>query len=282
MSVGKLLNSSVERDFQDLLNWFRRNRSLLLSATANGILPRTRPASPPVRAILLQDLFAGGEALAAVVEETVSLTNYQIDILGVNFVPESAFKLRGTQFIEQPNGQVQEIDLFDTDAIPVETTADELRDLIVSGSNGLLTNDDLKVSLGNPFSHSQLVLNELIEAPEDPDEDPKSYIGSWLITFVASRFTDSRIDLEAYEDVDNEVYMRGLSVIVARKTFDGDTGETITVRDVLEQARPNPLRPGVKVACIEFVDVGYGVIASSRRDMTINLSDTFEDINPGP
>mgnify|MGYP000241754166 CR=1 FL=1 len=280
------------RDLEDTVNWYRQIGQSSTTTLQGGT--RFRPRNqlrPPARAILLQDLWAGGHALAALLQAVESPRVFVVSVVGINFVPESAFMLQGTF---RPNPQLEDVPLFNnnddhnlTEPIPVTATAEEFKQILIRSSQGAMSlrSDELQVTLGNPLTHP-----ELVPPPEDSTRTPvstiasdgtdqlQSYTGCWVVEFTGYRFDQPDAVVELTVKEDDTTRMRGLSAVAIRKTFDRDTGIVEVVRDPLEIGQPTPLKAGVKVVLLDFLDIGYGVIASGYRDMTVDVGEAeFSD-----
>lgn len=243
----------------------------------------------PQRAILLQDLYGGSQALAQTCVYKPDANAWFVEVLGINPVPDSSFKLVfSVSSID--NGVPTELELFRTPKIPVVTDLNEMLNIIIIASGGIFTTANLKVSIGNPFTSEFLQIDA--EDTEDADklhEDvvlpdpmiagdlPKSYVGAWLI--YADYSGQGTLQIDAVEDPEDDCFMRGLSIAAIRRMVDVPAGELILVRDIFELARPNPARAGVKVGTLVYPDVGHGVICVGYRDFSVDIGSVaaFED-----
>lgn len=294
--------------FQGMLDWYRSQQSQSMRSPPRNGIPKNPLGypRPPQRAILLQDLFAGGSALAAILTAAESPRTFIVIVVGINFVADSAFRLSG--FVNSFGGSVNSgqplfADNNETAPIPVNTTADEMRDIILASANPNIpfSRNDINVTVGNPLVHRDLVYTAesllgqsgypsenspsvVTPDPDNPDDLPQSYTGIWIVEFRG--YFDKptlAVELESRTDNagnDDAAYMRGQSSIVVRKMFDVDTGETEIVRDALDIGMPTPLKAGTKVVLMDFVDTGYNVIASGFREMDIDTEETQNVTDP--
>ena len=228
----------------------------------------------PIRGYLLQNVYGNGTGAMQLAYRSQSKYASLLAIIGTNFVANSQFKLlvSGTSTSGSPSGG----ELFTTQAIDVESTADELKTklLLAAQAASLPVNgNDISVSLGNPMSSANLIIPPEGPPPEitvSPPDDPKSYVGVWLINFTGALARQySEITVEVVQDT--SAFMRGLSTVISRPVVDLPGTVIKPVFDVMNRPIDYPWMAGSLCGAINYPDLGYGIIWSDFRNQTIEL-----------
>lgn len=279
-------------DLQEAVDFVRNHGMRILQALSQPPERNQVRLRYPARAILLQDLYESGYALASIIQQVDTQRSFLVSVLGVNFVPESKFRLK----VSLVNGMQTAVDeLGTTEALNANASTEEVYRALLA-IIPFLPPDQLYVSIGNPYTSADLVRTaEIIQQSnlEDfPDATPLSYVGCWLIQFAADiRFprkfapTANSLPPQFLIEIAEEtadVRMKGLSAIAVRKLSDIDTNQRELVWDCIGIAKPTPLKAGVTVALIDFPGSGYGVIGSGYRDMSVDIQDDAEFVDPPP
>lgn len=256
-----------------------------------SLIPSNKPiyktqqaANPhPQRAILLQDLYGGARAAAQVCQLRASSSTWIVEVIGVNPVEGSEFKLEINEVSVDGSGTPIETVLYTTEKISVLSSADEVLGALIAASNRRFNNNNLKVYLGNPYQNDNIQTSPAYLHRDIPVQGsdlsapyPVTYIGMWVVHFLGAE--GDGLGITAIEDETDSTFMFGNSIIASRQTYDAPTEEVIIVRDVFELARPTPAKAGVKVSCLWYPDAGYCVNTIGYRDITVDQASTGEFI----
>ena len=250
-------------------------------------IPAGSPAyrSPaPVRGVLLQNVWGGQDGLMQLIGRDGVTSAFWVEIVGKNLSPTTnAFKLRlvGTNTDpEDPTNTASET-IGESLPIPFLTPAIELPSLLLPISD-LLTPENITVGIGNPyFSTDLLVYGDVIPAvaaqpakpgpPPVPAVDavpPSSLIGVWYVRIDSNVFPQyDLVTLEAF--LDDQAKITGLSAISCRPTLDLLSTETTIVTDCDYRTEAYPWQVGTIASCLDYTDVGFGIIRSTFRNFSI-------------
>lgn len=97
-----------------------------------------------------------------------------------------------------------------------------------------------------------------------------SYAGIWIIQMsgvLAKQY--SSLNFQVFQDAN--VYLRGLSTMVTQPTKDLVGDKPQIVSDIHNRPIDYPWAVGSMVACMFFLDIGYGIVSSDFRSQTISL-----------
>lgn len=276
----KFLTDSQLLRLGKVLDWAEIQMGLASSERSPEALPGRM--LPPVRGFLLQNVYSGGSGVLMLAKRLLVPNATQVNIIGKNYVPQSSFKLTllGTPK-NNPNPSQRQI--FTTGPISVVSRAEELSHiLLVAGqaANLPVNTSDFNVVLGNPVPSADLV--RLPDPTKQPEVDltkspPESYVGSWVI-YLTGVLTNQYNDLVFAVKQDNTAFMRGMSAITARPTVDIPSNTPQVVWDVNGRPVDYPWTAGSLCVAIHFVGLGYGIINTDFR----NLSITIPPPDPAP
>ncbi len=231
--------------------------------------------APPVRAILLQDCFEGKDAMALVVGRDNVTYGFYVELIGQNFIPTTnKFKLK---ILGQPptpanNLTPEPVELGTTGLIKASATADDMWQAL-SLIDTRLNRDNLVVMIGNPFSHDDLFANggAVVEpqTTNEPFTERNFPTGVWFIYIETPAFREF-VDMSIEIVVDEESHIGGLTNITIKKSFDLPSPEMTPVKDIDCRSEDFPWQAGTIVTCLDFADVGYGIIRSTARNMQVS------------
>lgn len=232
--------------------------------------------APPIRGYLMQNVYGNGSGAMQLAYRSESPYASSLSIVGRNYVESSQFKLKLSGVPVSGTTPVL-TELFITQPINVDSTADDLKTklLLAAGTASLpVRRTDISVSLGNPMSSTEFVLpldpNSTPEIVLSDTEDPKAYVGVWLIDFAGAltqQYSSLKIDVVQ----DTTAFMRGLSAIVSKQIVDLP-GETIQiVFDVMNRPIDYPWVAGSLCGAISYRDLGYGIMWSDFRNQEVNI-----------
>lgn len=232
--------------------------------------------APQIRGYLLQNVYGNGSGAMQLAYRSASKFASSLSIIGTNYVESSQFKLK-LSGVPVSGTSPAFVELFTTQAIDVDSTSEELKTKLLLAAQSMslpVQRNDITVSLGNPMSSTDFVIPiDQDLAPEivlSDIEDPKAYIGVWLIEFSGVLTQQySILTIEVVQDT--TAFMRGLSAIVSRPVVDLP-GETISiVFDVMNRPIDYPWMAGSLCGAVNYADLGYGIIWSDFRNQTISL-----------
>jgi hypothetical protein len=278
MSAGEVFltaTPAVAADIGAAAEWVRNNGGRVLQPHAFGIGDRSGGMPLACRAYLRQSLYLHNQALAEICEWDENLVAFNIEVLGMNPVPNSEFILKFGVKVPSSSGTTVN-PLFQTSAIDAMSTAEEMINKIWTASNGIFQVQDVSVIGGNPYHSYDLVTQPADQHPDvqthGNDPRPWTWLGQWHL-LLTDRFNKNLV-VEAVET--QQHYMRGISQISCQPTFDVPTGRLILVRDVMGMTLPGPARAGVKIQCQYYYDCGYAAVALGYRQMYLDMESGVE------
>lgn len=227
----------------------------------------------PIRGFLLQNIYGGGAGVMRLAYRTQQLNATQVDIVGVNFVANSKFKLK---IIGTPKSGANPTSgiLCTTAPIKVDSTASDIASallLAAQGQNLAVTRNDFQVALGNPASEPDLIQLENEQAELDfTVSPPETYTGSWIIS-ITGTLTKLYKELKIEPLEDTNAFMLGQSIITSRPIIDVPGTTNKVVFDLFNRPKEYPWKVGTLCVAIPFMDLGYGIIGSDFRDQTISI-----------
>lgn len=223
-------------------------------------------SQPPVRAILLQNVYGGQDGLASLVGRDSINYGFMVEMVGINSHPTAnTFKLRLTGYTDTPQSSTI---VGTTGPISCLATQVDMETALLVLSP-LLTADNVFVGLGNPYYDNDLILyGDVVPPLADTGDLAASYLGSWYISFNNSLFPFDSLFLDVV--FDSTTTMNGLTKVTSRTTYDLLSPETTVVTDLHYRDSTYPWRVGTTVLCQDFDDVGYGIISGTFRNMVLS------------
>lgn len=248
------------------------------------------PTPSNIIAYLMQDVGAGESALAAQLIRVSKRNQFKMDMYGVLPVGTPfPFRLKLYGVISL-NGVITRTELFTTDIIankvPVSATDTEVKAAILA--TGVIKDFELGVAFGTPFSNPLLVPNSFQARPDgalftyndyvpttiyDPAKSVlSSPLNTWLFAFNKLEWegTYGYLELTPFTADGNTKFADYNNLLVCRPVYEAWTGIYVKVTDMFHMAGPTPLKGGSRVICINFDDIGYGIVSAYQRDFDVS------------
>ena len=231
---------------------------------------RQKPPPQPIRGVLLQDVYDGQDGLMQLIGRDEGDSSFFIQIVGQNLKDTTnTFKLQLTGVLIAEDGT--ETQTVISLSAPLSCTISSF-DLAVAikGLSRVLTADNVSVGLGNPTYDEDLqVYGSVVDRVVKPYSPPASYVGAWFVDIDATPFFPAYdyLLLDAVQDSDTT--MNSLTAVVCTRVKDLLTPETELVTDVHNRTQAYPWQAGSIVVCMDFADIGYGIVSSTSRNMEI-------------
>jgi hypothetical protein len=230
---------------------------------------------PNIRGYLLQNVYSGGCGVMRLAQRLVVPNATQVTIVGVNYVPQSAFKLT-LQGIPKSQQNATAQSIFTTDAISVTSSAADMQSAIYNkaiASNLPVSPTDFIVTLGNPVPSPALI--QLSAPAVQPEVDftkspPESYVGSWVIN-ITGVLVNQFYSLGFVILQDNTAFMRGMSAVVAKPVVDVPSNTEQIVWDVNNRPPDYPWTAGSLCVASHFLGIGYGLMNTDFRNQSISI-----------
>lgn len=230
---------------------------------------------PPIVVSLLQPLSGGEEGLGLILERATVKNAFAVDLFGYyNLTPTFKFKLKVHSFPYGPDGNVlvnQGTVLATTGPIQIDTaTADTVRDALIA--TGAFATADIHVGGGNLITDPNLVNNEALRwniqtiQPNTLQKDVFSFAGKWFITFKAKRFVPVCLAVEPLRENGQAFAETSIQAVVSVRSTLVSSGMTELVRDIHMVPVTGPLVGGTVCACIDFPQIGYGILTAGTRE----------------
>lgn len=242
-------------------------------------LPRSSPGKvvTAVRGILLQNVYGGNDGLMLPIyrqaprDENGLLyrpKNFMIQIVGENnsVIPDNTFKLKLSGATRDPDtGNTSFTEIGTTTALSMNSTASDVLDALVLllQINPAFGYVNISVAVGNPYFDFDLV-SYGDDNIDSEDGLGKSYPGLWYVSF------DPRL-LPQYDYLvldAGAVTVTSLTSVIVTPTYELVATETTVVTDVYNRTKDYPWQIGTIVSCLDYADVGYGIVASSYRNFS--------------
>ena len=269
----ELLTHSQLMRLGRVMDWAEGQMGLSSAERPPESLPgRTQPN---IRGFLLQNVYSGGSGVMLLAKRLAVPNATQVCIVGVNYVPQSSFKLTLKGIPKtQPSSPV--LELFTTGPISVVSKAADLSyQLLVAAqaANLPVSPSDFNVSLGNPVPSAALV--RLPDPTKQPEVDmtkspPESYVGAWII-YLTGILTNQYTELSFIVKQDSTAFMRGMSAITSKPMVDIPSGTPQIVHDVNNRPQDYPWTAGSLCVACHFIGIGYGLMNTDFRNLAIAI-----------
>lgn len=222
-------------------------------------------SQPPVRAILLQNVYGGQDGLAALIGRDNITYGFLIELVGVNtHISANTFRLQLTGFHDTPESS-EVIGI--TPPINCVATQEDMQEALLA-IDDTLTPDDMVIGLGNPYYDNDLIVYGDVVPAETEDDIIASFVGSWYISFEPTHYEEyDSLSLDVV--FDETTTITGLTKVTSRLSYDLLSPETTVVTDMHYRDATYPWRVGTIVLCQDYDDIGYGIVSGSFRNMVI-------------
>lgn len=232
----------------------------LLESTPNG---PTFQQNRPIRGILLQDVYGGQDGLMSVIARDGGTQAYLISIVGINTYPNPTPLIPLNPFQLQLSGTdadgVTSI-ICTTAPISSVSTASDVQSAIVASSRLTIV---VSVGLGNPYFDPRLFQYGNVVAPQADGDYPASYLGMWYIKF------DDNLGFDSLSLAVVNQTATTLSNIVCIPILDLLSPGVEQVTDTSYRTKDYPWQAGSIVTCLDYSDIGYGIISSTARTIDV-------------
>lgn len=211
-----------------------------------------------------------------IMERTYVKNSLRLDMYGYfNLLPNFKFKLRVHTYPYNLDGTINAgaaAVLLTTDAITAATaTAETVKTALVN--TGAVAPSDVSIGGGNLIERNDLINNQALRwllqsqnvTPATPQDQLKSYIGTWFIKF-GSRFDGFSIAVEPLTESGGPFSQTQLQALISLRSTLIPSGVVTTVNDVFMVPVSGPLVGGTVVACVDFPGIGYGIISAGSRE----------------
>lgn len=228
---------------------------------------------PPIRCLLLQDCYNGSDALACPLGRDGINYGFMITVLGDNQLQTSnSFKIRlyGTKLSDAPitSGDIVTIGTSGVISV-ISQPSDWLAPL--QKITPQLDFTTFILNFGNPYYSEDLVLPFLgqqsdVSLPSSANPLPSTMLGTWFLRIDPNLFPqygDLNIDII----LDNDTSLIGLTALGVEKIYDLVGTDLTVVTDTMYRTASYPWQKGTIVQCIDFMDIGYGIIGGQTRSM---------------
>lgn len=229
----------------------------------------------PVRALLLQDCYDGKDALAVQLGRDGIHSGFLVSILGDNNLSYTqvspnnfTLKIIGIkQNLVTANDPADFVTLGVTS--PIAFNANE--DVFVTAFSKLdsrFSFENMQVLFGNPYIDSNLIpYGNIRSVTIDRVATLASPVGVWLIVINDNALPE----YVAFDIQLEEVNASSLSGVSVEEIFDLPISDTTVVTDIDYRTRQYSWQAGTIVTCLDFMDIGLGIIRSSTRNLNTTV-----------
>jgi hypothetical protein len=195
--------------------------------------------------------------------------SFYLEIVGKNpKVTANTFSLRLSGMMYDAAGELGvPLIIGESSTISCVSTSYDLAQAMYSIDRVRLNEGTLSIGLGNPlFDDSLEVYGDVVAASIEEDTQirtPASYfLGAWYINFPQALFPYDALKLEVPTDGAN---ITGLTQIRCSETYDLLSPEVTLATDIDYRTKDYPWQAGTIATCLDFGDIGYGIIRSTSR-----------------
>lgn len=226
----------------------------------------------PIRAILLQDCYGGQDALAVEISRNDKDTCTLVSLVGDFGAASTAntFKLQlfATNILYgEPAPQPT---LIGTSGLINALSGPNDLYAPLSKIDSQLDSSNTWITLGNPYSDDNLVpYGNVVPASADENNvitPAKSYISMWAIQIDPTVYGGAFTNLVLQPFIDSECRLSGLLGVTSQASIDLCSPETTVVSDIYYRTQQFPWQAGTIVTCLDFGDIGYGIIGNAPRN----------------
>lgn len=226
------------------------------------------PAGPsfqqnrPIRGILLQDVYGGQDGLMSVIARDGNSQAYLISIVGINTYPNPTPLVPLNPFQLQLSGTLDGTTSVICTTAPISSvsTATDVQSAIIASSRLAIT---VSVGLGNPYFDPRLFIYGNVVAPQADGDYPASYLGMWYIKF------DDNLGFDSLSLAIVNQTATTLSNVVCTPILDLLSPGVEQVTDGAYRTSAYPWQAGSIVTCLDYSDIGYGIISSTARTIDV-------------
>ena len=235
-------------------------------------------AVPAIRCLLLQDCYDGEDALALPVGRDKNPVNaFMVSVIGDNsFSSDNSFKLQlsGTAGATYSPYGIQLTPPTYTviglsGVIPVVSKAIDLY-APLNKIDPQINYNTCSVILGNPYIDDDLIQNSQGVYTDQDSQRPAVLLGLWFIEFDAYLYQNYQ-NLQLSVVIDADCQMFGLTNILVEPGIDVPGVQTTLVTDLFYRPATYAWSAGTVVTCIDFLDIGYGIIGGSTRSLNVTV-----------
>ena len=226
---------------------------------------RPTRSSQPVRGILLQNVYEGKDGAIQLIGRDNINKSFYLEIVGRNpKVSANTFSLRLSGMLYNDAGELGEpIVIGESSTISCISTAYDLAQAMYSIDRVRLNEGTLSIGLGNPlFDNSLEVYGDVVPANIEQETPASCFLGAWYINFPQQLFPYDALKLEVPLEGIN---ITGLTQIRCTETLDLLSPEVTLATDIDYRTKDYPWQAGTIATCLDFGDVGYGIIRSTSR-----------------
>lgn len=247
--------------------WVEQYKDRMQQLLQDPAAEQSAKVGSPVRALLLQDCYDGQDALAIEIGRDVDNPNsyaHMVVLVGDNNLnSENKFQLELFGF----DREVQDlVSIGQTGALKQFGSMSDFYDGLFTIPE--LNKENTAVLLGNPYYNDDLL--EYGSVQQENDGKPKSsLLGLWYITIDNESFKEKYSHLVIKPLYGEESTILGPTSIAVEKTLDLLASETTLITDIYYRPRQYAWQAGTIATCLDFNDIGYGIIGASARNLNV-------------
>jgi hypothetical protein len=237
----------------------------LLADSAQPTRPTLFPQ--PVRGILLQDVWGGQDGAMQLIGRDGTNKAFIVEIVGKNYNPtENTFQLQlsGQKYVPNSSVLSDPVVIGTSNKINCVASNFEVMDALFAIAPKVLNCTNVFVGLGNPIYARELEVYGKVKPATE--RLPQSYLlGLWHIFIPAACFADFAVLTLATV----KPSITGLTQVRTRSCLDLLSPEITVVTDMDYRTEAYPWQAGTIATCLDFSDIGYGIIRSTSRNLEI-------------
>lgn len=262
-----------------------KDRLQRLIGTSPGVLPANKSVQP-IRAILLQDCYGNQDALAVEISRNGRDFCTIISLVGAYATADktSTFKLQLFGVVTDRFGQTTRTLIGTSDVINVLSGPNDLyAPLAMIDPSNPITPQNTWITLGNPYVDDKLIqygnVAEAFTSVDPVTSEPiyhpnSSPIAMWAIQMDQTMYSPNFYRLELLPFLDNTTRLIGVLGITAAISPDLISPETTVVTDIYGRTQQYPWQAGTIVTCLDYADIGYGIIGNAPRNLNVTTPTT--------
>ena len=225
----------------------------------------------PVRGFLLQDVYGGQDGAMQLIGRDGTNSAFLVELVGQNITPSSntfQLQLSGQKYI--PNSTTLDVPVTIGTSSVINAVASnfDVMAALFSIARTVLNCTNVFVGLGNPiFARELEVYGNVVPATLAPTYLPQSFLlGLWHIFIPTACFPD--YDVLTLTTVNPVI--TGLTQVRTKSCLDLLSPEITVVTDIDYRTQAYPWQAGTIATCLDFSDIGYGIIRSTSRNMSLS------------
>lgn len=224
----------------------------------------------PVRGILLQNIYDGKSGAIQLIGRDNVRSAFYIELVGRNpQVTANTFQLQLSGVTLAPDQSIESQTIIGISSpISCTATAPDLADAMTTADRTKLTRSTMTVGLGNPLAAYELQPYGDVIVPESAADPFGYFAGIWYLHIPQELYDFDELHLDPVN-----VQITGITMIRVQRSFDLLSPDITIATDIDYRTKDYPWQAGTIATCLDFPDVGYGIIRSTSREIEfINVS----------